>query len=54
MDPAERKAVTPKKNDPKVATRPRDMGPERGFLPSNKAAPNIRTPLNPEPRKADN
>ena len=54
MDPAERKAVTPKKNDPKVAKRPRDMGPERGFLPSNKTAQNIKTPLNPEPRKEDN
>ena len=54
LDPAERKAVTPKKNDPKVAKRPRDMGPERGFLPSNKTAQNIKTPLNPEPRKEDN
>tara|TARA_B110000285_G_scaffold235039_1_gene314369 strand:- start:4971 stop:6800 length:1830 start_codon:yes stop_codon:yes gene_type:complete len=53
MDPAERKAVTPKKNDAKVAKRPRDMGPERGFLPSNKTAQNIKTPLNPAPKKED-
>jgi len=53
MDPAERKAVTPKKNDPKVAERPRDMD-NRGFLPSNKAAQNIKTPRNPAPKKADN
>ena len=53
MDPAERKAVTPKKNDPKVAERPRDMD-DRGFLPSNKAAKNIKTDRNPEPRKEDN
>ena len=30
-------------NDPRVAKRPRDM-PNRGFLPSNKAARNISTP----------
>jgi len=53
MDPAERKAVTPKKNDSKVAERPRDMD-NRGFLPSNKAAQNIKTPRNPAPKKADN
>tara|TARA_R110000822_G_scaffold764_1_gene3383 strand:+ start:145 stop:1971 length:1827 start_codon:yes stop_codon:yes gene_type:complete len=53
MDPAERKAVTPKKNDPKVAERPRDMD-NWGFLPSNKAAQNIKTPRNPAPKKADN
>ena len=53
MDPDERKAVTPKKNDPKVAERPRDMD-NRGFLPSNKAAQNIKTPRNPAPKKADN
>ena len=53
LDPAERKAVTPKKNDPKVAERPRDMD-NRGFLPSNKAAQNIKTPRNPAPKKADN
>ena len=53
MDPAERKAVTPKKNDPKVAERPRDMD-DWGFLPSNKAAKNIKTDRNPAPRKADN
>ena len=32
-----------KKNDPKVAKRPRDME-NRGFLPSNQAAKNIKTP----------
>ena len=53
LDPAERKAVTPKKNDSKVAERPRDMD-YRGFLPSNKAAQNIRTPENPKPKKEDN
>ena len=53
LDPAERKAVTPKKNDPKVAERPRDMD-NWGFLPSNKAAKNIKTDRNPEPKKADN
>ena len=45
LDPAERKAVIPKKNDPKVAERPRDMD-NHGFLPSNKAAKNIKTPDN--------
>ena len=30
-------------NDPKVAKRPRDMA-NRGFLPDNKAAKNIKTP----------
>jgi hypothetical protein len=53
MDPAERKAVTPKKNDSKVAQRPRDMD-DWGFLPSNKAAKNIKTQRNPAPRKEDN
>ena len=53
LDPAERKAVTPKKNDPKVAKRPRDMD-NRGFLPSNKAAQNIKTPVNYVKPKADN
>ena len=53
LDPAERKAVTPKKNDSKVAERPRDMD-YRGFLPSNKAAKNIRTDRNPKPKKEDN
>lgn len=53
LDPAERKEVTPKKNDSKVAERPRDMD-YRGFLPSNKAAKNIRTDRNPKPKKEDN
>ena len=53
LDPDERKAVTPKKNDPKVAERPRDMD-NRGFLPSNKAAQNIKTPVNYVKPKEDN
>ena len=52
MNPDDRAEVRPKKNDSKVAERPRDMK-NRGFLPSNKAAKNIRTPRNPEPRKED-
>lgn len=53
LDPDERKAVTPKKNNPKVAERPRDMD-NRGFLPSNKAAQNIKTPVNYVKPKEDN
>ncbi|QDP64146.1 MAG: putative portal protein [Prokaryotic dsDNA virus sp.] len=53
MDPDDRDPVRIKKNDSKVAKRPRDMR-NRGFLPSNKAAQNIKTPVNYEKPKEDN